>query len=175
MAKYFEEKLRYYELRKIEGFTQKQAAAELGISERTCRRWEREAREQLEQNTESAKRSYSAKLEEKRSVAQALSKLADAITSIDFDNLADAQKLELLLKYGRRWGEIESKSAKMPENVKLSGIEHLDRDTAATEIIRMQTKLYNMAASGEISDELARKKIAQLTELRKSVTVADNW
>ena len=173
MAKYYEEKLRYYELREIEDMTQREAAAALGISERTCRRWEREAREQLEQDTESAKRSYSAKLEEKRSVAQALSKLADAITSIDFDNLTDAQKLELLLKYGRRWGEIESKSAKMPKNVELSGLESLDRETAATEIIRMQERLFNMAASGIIDDETARKKIAQLAEIRKSVTVAD--
>lgn len=173
MAKYFEEKLRYYELREIEGMTQKQAAAELGISERTCRRWEREAREQLEQDTESAKRSYSAKLEEKRSVAQALSKLADAITSIDFDNLTDAQKLELLLKYGRRWGEIESKSAKMPENVKLSGLEQLDKETGAKTILEMQERLFNMAASGIIDDETARKKIAQLAEIRKTIDAAD--
>ena len=42
-------------------------------------------------------------------------------------------------------------------------------------ILEMQQKIYNLAAKGEITDEQARKKILLLTELRKSVTAADNW
>ena len=169
-----EKKLAFYEMRTA-GKTQKEAAAALGVSERTCRRWEKEARAQLDADTENAKRAYSAKLDQKRSVAEAFTKLEKAITSIDFDNLSDAQKLELLLKYGRRMDEIDSRAPKMPEDVKLNGIAGEDMQTGNITILELQEKLFNMAAAGEITDEQARKKIALLTELRKSVAAADQW
>ena len=169
-----EKKIAFYEMRTA-GKTQKEAAAALGVTERTCRRWEKEARAQLDADAENAKRAYSAKLDQKRSVAEAFTKLEKAINSIDFDNLSDGQKLELLLKYGRRMDEIDSKAPKMPEDIKLAGIAEADKQSGELTILELQEKLFNMAAAGEITDEQARKKIALLTELRKSVTAADVW
>lgn len=169
-----EKKLLYYQMRE-QGSTQKEAAAALGVSERTCRRWEKEARAELDTDTENARKAYSAKLDQKRSVAAAFAKLEKAISSIDFEKLSDSQKLNFLLKYGRRFDEIDSKAPKMPECVKLQGIASEDKQSGITAILELQEKIYNMAAEGEITDEEARKKIALLTEVRKSVTVADIW
>lgn len=79
------------------------------------------------------------------------------------------------MKYGRRMDEIDNKAPKLPEDVKLNGIASEDMQTGNLTILQLQERLYNMAAAGEITDEQARKKIALLTELRKSVAAADQW
>ena len=167
-----DKKITYYELRQ-QGKTQKAAAAALGVSVRTCKRWEAEARSFTDQDAENAKKVYSAHLDQKRSIAEAFTKLEKAITSIDFDNLTDAQKLDLLLKYGRRMDEIDSKRSTLPAETLLKGLDEQDRETGAQTVLAMQQRLYNMAAAGEITDEQARKKIALLAEIRKTIDAAD--
>ena len=170
-----EQKVKFYQLR-AEGKMQKECAEILKISDRTCRRWEREAKLFSEDAAETAKKLYvSKKLNQNESTAAIFSMLESEAAELDFSKISEAKKLDLLLKYGRRLDELESKAPAEQTGLTLGNLAELDEATAATEIIRMQTKLYNMAANGEISDELARKKIALLTELRKSVTVADNW
>jgi len=170
-----EKKIKYYQLR-AEGKKQKDAAEMLGVSERTCRRWEQEARSFSEDAADTAKKLYGAKLINQNASTTAIyAMLESEIATLNFDELSPAKKLDLLLKYGRRLDELESKAAPAePEALTLDGLDALDDETAKAEIIKMQTRLYNMAAAGEITDEQARKKIALLTELRKSVD-ANAW
>lgn len=170
-----DKKLKFYQLRS-EGHSQKAAAAALGVSTRTCRRWEREARSITQQEAENAKRLYSAQLvDQNKSTLAIYAMLESSVTSIDFSSMSDRAKLELLLKYGRRVDELENKPHAMPEEMKLNGLEKVTQDEGNLTILEMQQRLYNMAAAGEITDEQARKKIALLSELRKSVAAADSW
>lgn len=170
-----DKKLKFYQLRS-EGHSQKAAAAALGVSTRTCRRWEREARSITQQEAENAKRLYSAQLQDQnKSTLAVYAMLESSLASIDFSSLSDKAKLELLLKYGRRIDELENKAHAMPEDVQINGLENADKFEGNITILEMQQRLYNMAAAGEITDEQARKKIALLTELRKSVAAADSW
>lgn len=169
-----EKKIKYYQLR-AEGKKQKEAAELLGVSERTCRRWEQEARSFSEDAAETAKKLYGAKLVNQTASTTAIfAMLESEAAALDFAEISPAKKLDLLLKYGRRLDELENKAPASPEALKLDGLDELDEETAKAEILKMQTKLFNMAAAGEITDEQARKKIALLTELRKSID-ANGW
>ena len=159
-------KKQYYILR-AEGKTQAAAAAALGVSERTCRRWEAETKKQQQQEIEDAQAQY---ISQKQSIKDAYTKLENAMLAIDFDNLAPEKILDLLLKYGRRLDELEAQAPTMPT---LHGLAETDAQSANTAILEMQETLFNMAAEGKISDEQARKKIALLSELRKSATTAN--
>ena len=170
-----DKKILFYQLRS-EGKTQKAAAAALGVSTRTCRRWEREARSFSQQDAENAKRLYSAQLlDQNKSTLAIFAMLESNLANIDFSSLSDKAKLELFLKYGRRVDELENKAQALPEALQLSGLENATQDEGSATILEMQQRLYNMAAAGEITDEQARKKIALLTEIRKTVAAADNW
>lgn len=167
-----DKKILFYEMRE-QGKTQKEAAAALGVSDRTCRRWEQQARAELDKDAENAKKVYSAHLDQKRSVLDTFAKLEKAIAEIDLDELTTAQKLDLLLKYGRRLDDLDSKRSTLPAETILQGLDELDSQTGAQTILAMQQRLYNMAANGEITDEQARKKIALLSEIRKTIDAAD--
>lgn len=170
-----ERKVKYYQLR-AEGKTQREAAAALGVSERTCRRWEQEARCFSDNEVKNAMKLYAAqKTDQTKSTIAMYAMLESQLPNIDFAALPDKVKMELFLKYGRRIDELENKGRALPEEMQL---ENLSGDVAddITSIIEMQQKIYNMAARGELTDEQARKKILLLSEIKKSsISANDNW
>lgn len=167
-----EQKIKYYELRE-QGKTQKEAAEQLEVSDRTCRRWEKEARKELEENHKNAQKAYTAHLKQKNNVLEAYEKLEKAIESIDFEKLSDSQKLEFALKYGRRLDDLDKKRSKLPTDITLTGLEEMTKEESDLFILKTQQKLFNMAAMGEITNEEAQKKIALLSEIRKTVDTTD--
>lgn len=170
-----EKKIKYYQLR-AEGKKQKEAAELLGVSERTCRRWEQEARSFSEDAAETAKKLYGAKLVNQTASTTAIfAMLESEAAALDFAEISPAKKLDLLLKYGRRLDELENKEPKPAADIKLKGLSDEDSQSANIAVLALQEKIYNKAAAGELSDEEARKKIALLTEIRKSITAADIW
>lgn len=169
-----DKKVKYYQLR-AEGKKQREAAELLGVSERTCRRWESEARSFSDTEVSNAMQLYAAqKTDQSKSTLAMFAMLESQLPNIDFSALPDKAKMELFLKFGRRIDELENKSKALPDEMQLEGLAGDMTDSNMT-ILEMQQKIYNLAAKGEITDEQARKKILLLTELRKSVTAADNW
>ena len=112
-------------------------------------------------------------MKQKNNVLEAYEKLEKAIESIDFEKLSDSQKLEFALKYGRRLDDLDKKRSKLPTDITLTGLEEMTKEESDLFILKTQQKIFNMAAMGEITNEEAQKKIALLSEIRKTVDTTD--
>lgn len=166
--KKIEEKAQYYELR-AQGKKQQECADILNVSIRTCRRWEKEAKGDVEANAENAKKAYAAKLEEKKNAANVYKKLWQAVESIDIEKLPDDKKLDFVLKYGRRQDEIEKA---LPKKIKVKKIsaEELDGAEAQHELFTTAVEIFNKANSGIITQEEAKQALKMLDDVRKHNT-----
>lgn len=169
-----EKKVKYYQLR-AEGKLQREAAELLGVSDRTCRRWESEARSISNNEVNNAMKLYAAqKADQTRSTIAMFAMLESELPSIDFSELSAKAKMELFLKYGRRIDELENKGRALPAEMQIKELDGSVTENNAL-IMEMQKDIYNMAARGEITDEQARKKMMLLSEMRKAVAASDDW
>lgn len=167
-----EAQTRYYAMR-ADGIRQKDAAAACGISARTAQRLDAAARATTADDVEQARQGYAAKLaaDQQEATREIIDKLARAAAGINFDELPPAEVLKLLLRFMRYSRELADA---MPYKIDLDGIT-ADLDGGRVTVLEAQESVIKALASGEISDDKARRLLSCLAEIKKTVAAADGW
>lgn len=161
-------KQEYYELRNL-GYTQKQCAERLKISIATAKKWERQAKPELD-----ALKAATLQRAKTNKAIQALNadiseKLLNEMQNFDASELTPAQKLAEFKDLYERAGVAYNSDGllKIYEVAKQSPFEALELITAE------QTKILAKRSAGELTNKQTNELLKQLDYVRKTVVNLD--